>query len=667
MNIIKKSLASLALLATALLCGSCDDRWDNDDVTGTKSQTLWEVISSRSELSEFKNILATSGYDELLQSAGTYTVLAPVNDAVRAIDDATSHLSELPAAHIALLEYNKAALDTMQYLSMYSGKKIALDSMQLTTEEVVCRNGILRFAHYAASTQNNIYEQLLLLADDYKMARFIVELGDSVMDMDKSVQIGLDPNTNLPIYDTVMMFSNPLFDRIPINDNDSLVSLVLLDDETFDALTQKYWPYLKQHNGQNRDASYTTTFKIDSALTTQVAASEVVCDMVCYLQDAAIGAPSYTSTHGIRINMSGANVSRKIALANGNIQIASGVKVPLKNNKIKDVYIQGEDYYYTNDDYIYKRVIPTAMYGYDAVLCGVDTMRSYSAYYLKTDTLADGTLYSHKTDSVVRVTTPSSKYTRYAYNGTTLSKDYPMTNTAKGGSILGYKADLFSCRYRIYWRSVDDRPHHCNPDTLCVDYDKYVENPNYPCGGVIRNIQKLYLSQPGDYELEYNSNQDAGDFVLNMTSNNIFNSTYKNYRCMAGYDPDATADEIGKANNFARLGVNAGVGVGNSLYETPLIWCQTASYNSSNGVYYSGIIGVSVNESYRVNERTGKPIAVPKDQFLCLYNGTATLFVTNAPFNQSVTSTPSYTAPLPFGSIYVDYIHFVPVIEDEDE
>jgi hypothetical protein len=65
MNIIQKSLASIALLTTALLCGSCDDRWDDQDVSGTRSQTLWEVISKRSDLSEFSNLLQEAGYDEV--------------------------------------------------------------------------------------------------------------------------------------------------------------------------------------------------------------------------------------------------------------------------------------------------------------------------------------------------------------------------------------------------------------------------------------------------------------------------------------------------------------------------------------------------------------------------------------------------------------------------
>jgi hypothetical protein len=548
----------------------------------------------------------------------------------------------------------------MKYLTMSSGKKVVLDSMKLESEEVVCRNGILRLAHYATGRQSNIYEALEGLADEYKMARFILSLGDSVMDMSKSVQKGLDPVTNKPIYDTVMMFTNPLFDRIPINEDDSLVSLVLLDDETFDALTQKYWPYLKQNDGKHPESTYASTLKIDSAATTVMAQREVVCDMTCSVEHAA--AQDYVSTAGVRLNMTNATVSRTIPTSNGSIQIASGVTVRLRDNKIKDVYVQGQDYYATNETYVFTRVTPTAMGGYDVVLCGADTMRTYKAYYVATDTLADGTLAHHMTDSIITV----SSTTNYGYYGTSFaSNTYPQLNYAKAGSYLAYKASLFSCRYNIYWRSVDDRPGHCKPDTACVDYDKYLENPNYPCGGVLRNVQKLYLSQPGDDVLAYNSDQTTGDFVLNYAPNNLFNSTYKNYRCMAGYDPEATDDEIGKKGNFARLGINAGVGVGNSLYETPLIWCQTASPDQST-VYYSGIVGVSSNTNYKVNEKTGKPTAVPKDVFLCLYQGEASLFVTNAPFNQTNTTTPSASKVQPHGSIYLDFIHFVPVI-DEDE
>ncbi len=654
MNNIKKRFIFLMGVAVAVFGGSsCDDQWDDEEVSGSRSQTIWEVISLYPELNSFREALTRGGYDALLQSSGAYTVLAPVSQAMQAVPD--SLWEEVPGSHIALLEYNKAMLDTMTYLTMYNGKMIVLDSMKLTQEEVVCRNGILRFSGFASERQPNVYERLYDLAEENDMAAFILSLGDSVMDMDRSVQTGLDPVTNTPVYDTIYKYYNPLFERIPLNDNGALISLVLLDNETFAALSDKYWPYLKQHNGEHREVDYVSTLKIDSAKTTLVARTELVCDLTCRLKDANPGSKTFRSIGGIELDMSGAILPEDSVwmVSNGNIRLAKNVNIRIKDNKIKDVYIQGEDYYATNENYVFTRIVPSAMGGRDVVLCGADTMRTYAAYYV--DSLGN------MTDSVIFKHISSN----YGYVGTSFSSNgNPQLNYAKGGSYLAYKAPLFSCSYKIYWRSVDDRAHHCAPDTTAVNYPKYLENKNYPCGGVLRNVQKLYLSQPGDLPLAYNNAETVGDFVLNCSPNNIFNSTFKNYRCMAGYDPDADlVSEVGKNGGFARLGVNAGYALDDPSYETPLIWCETAKIDQTS-VFYTGIVGVSTNERFAINQKTGKPTSIPKDIFYCMYEGDATVFVTNAPFNQTNTTTPSASKVQPHGSIYLDYIHFVPDIDE---
>lgn len=654
MNNIKKRFIFLMGVAIAVMGGSgCDDRWDDEDVSGTRSKTIWEVISSRAELSNFRESLARGNYDAVLQSSGAYTVLAPVNEAMQMVPD--SLWEEVPGSHIALLEYNKAALDTMTYLSMYNGKSVFLDSMKLTQEEIVCRNGILRFSGFASERQPNVYERLYDLAAENDMAAFILSLGDSVMDMERSVQTGLDPVTNAPVYDTVYKYYNPLFDRIPLNDDKALISLVLLDNETFAALVDKYWPYVKQHNGQHRESTYATTFKIDSAKTTQVARTELVCDLTCYLENAQLGNEKFISTGGVELDMANAVLPTDSVwmVSNGNIRWAKGVNIRMKDNKIKDVYVQGEDYYATNENYVFTRIVPSAMGGRDVVLCGADTMRTYAAYYV--DSLGN------MTDSVIFKTISS----RYGYVGTSFSSNgNPQLNYAKGGSYLAYKAQLFSCNYKIYWRSVDDRAHHCAPDTTAVNYPEYQKNKNYPCGGVLRNIQKMYLSQPGDYPLAYNGAETVGDFVLNCTANNIFNGTYKNFRCLVGYDPKADlAEEVGQKGNFARMGINAGFGVDDPSYETPLVWCRTVTPDQKS-IFYSGITDVSTNDRFAINQRTGKPTSIPKDIFYCMYAGEASIFVTNAPFNQTNTTTPSASKVQPHGSIYLDYIRFVPDIDE---
>ncbi len=659
----------LMSLAVALTFCGCQDTWDDEDVSGSRSLTLWDVISTRSELSSFAGVLKSNGYDQLLASSGTYTVLAPVNTAIANIPD--SLLSTVPASHIALLEYNKAELSQLVYLTMMNNKMIVLDSLHLNQEEIICRNGVLRFATYGYAETPNIYEHLLSLRGSYKMADFIISLGDSVMDMELSQQVGIDENNNI-VYDTVMKYYNPLFDYVPLNDNDSLVSLVLLEDNTFDALVAKYWPYLRQHSGVNRDPMAQVS-KIDSAATDYVSKFELCKDLVCYLHDAQQGS-DYVSTGGIVLTMDTAKIEKVISAANGNIQVASSVGIKIKDNKVKDVYIEAEDYYVTNETYTHTRVNIHARGGYDVVVTGADTLVRYYQLIPAGTVIAEG-------DTVLNDSIVLKSQSEVLPISTT------QVNFSAGGSYIGLKANLFACKYKIYMRSVDDLANHYNPDTLALDYaqwkdsvlaiDSFRVNPNYPIGGVLRHVQKMYISQPGDYPLEFNNSATAGGFVLNCYPNNPFSGTYKNYRCMAPYDPAAiTTNAAGRrdytaintASHFARLGINAGFAVDDYDYESPMIWCQTAvpgvTVVGDGTAYYTGIVGVLTNEQERYNANTGNPILIPNDIFLNGYAGEATVFVTNAPFNLNNNTSGSSNSRQPHGCILLDYIHFVPQIDE---
>ncbi len=672
MNIFLKHFKSIALgMAAVASFGSCSDTWEADGVSGTKSDDLWTVISQQSELSEFATALKNVNYDELLQSDGVFTVLAPTNSAMKAV--ASADFDSVPGSHIILLEYNKSMLDTMTTIVAYNGKQTNLSEVNLDATEIVCRNGILRIANTAVGHRLNIFEQLNLLKTEYKMAQFIIDQGDSIMDMTQSIQVGIDAN-NRPIYDTVMVYSNPILDVVPINNNDSTVNMVLLADSTFERLEALYWNYYKQNNGLNPQPAY-NQYKIDTAATTIAADSALVTDLVFYAANSQVGETYFTSTKGIRVKMK-AGIAQTVEACNGNLFVAGDVHIRMAGNKIKPVYVEGEDYINYSSEYIYTRVNMNARGQRDVVLCGTDTLRPYQRYVL-----------DEQGQVTTEVETVRNASTRYGYYGTSFaSNTYPQVNTTRGGSYLGYSAPLYSCDYKVYMRSVDDRPTHVNPDTLCVDYEKYLADANYPCGGVIRNYQKLYFAQPGDYPISYLDDYENSDFLINYNYNNCFIPTQRQYCCMVAYNPDAfeegefeTAstdrleEVLGATNNFKHLGINAGYGVDNPDCEFPLVWCQTpnqssmsAAVRTSGSLYYSGVTGICPNNenTYLAN---GRPLKIKKDIFRCFYQGNACVYVTSGVFNISNTSNPSIGSIQPHGSIYLDYIRFEPVIEYDDE
>ncbi len=708
MNYFKyKIVALMTVVGLVFGATSCKDE-GYEDVSGTASQTLWEVISSRSDLKSFSKVLKQYGYDELLASSGTFTVLAPSDASMSGLAD--SLLSEVPSAHIANFGYNKTELSNMNYLSMIDGRMVLLSDMNLTDTEIVCRNGFLRFAQEsgnARSKQSNIYELLISIANDSlsdynDMARFIVSLGDSVMDSDKSVQVGVDPDSNLPIYDTVMTYYNPLFEYVPLNDNDSLVSLVLVDDSTWLALQNRYWRYMRQHvdasgddglRDPSKDMDYGYGAKFDTVATDYVTRFQLVRDLTCSYEgatrSASVNNPGtvnevYRSRTGIEITMDYAVVADTLKAANGRIERASGVKIKLANNRIKDVYVEGEDYYFTNENYVATLVDPTFSGSRYVKTYGIDSLRGYTRYVL--DSLGNRAKCLDGTDSTEYV--PAQL--RYVYNTSQYS------GALYGGSVLGYKVNLFSCNYRVQWRHVvpgGQGSNYCNPDTLDVNYANYVENANWPIGGVMRHIQKMYLSQPGDNPLEYSSDYSTSDFVKNPYPSTSYSVDRVWYRCMTDYDTTAVISSSAKTDQVSsagpikwyRMGVNAGYGLDDPTFETRLVWCETAKDHasgvininpdtgeaSSDAVYTSGITKVSADVKWNPTANNDAMYGVkaarrvPRDIFMCLYNGEATVFVTSNPFGTDNASGKATLAGLK-GSIFLDYIHFIPVIDEDD-
>lgn len=675
----------LAALALLLFGGSsCSDE-GYEDVNGTASQDLWEVIQSRPELSKFAAAIRQQGYDELLTSSGNFTVLAPVNDYMSSLS--AEEVAETPAAQIALFSYNQTALAGKKYLTMSNGKQLILANQNLTSEEIVCRNGFLRFASPSADAyrpnMDNVYEALVKLADEYEEAAFITGMGGYVMDMNASVQIGIDETTHQPIYDTVMVYYNPFFESIPLNDNEAQMSLLLLDNDSWHALQAKYWPYFKQNSGLFEDQNSAGYDKVlcgalDSAATDIAVCTELVRDLSCTLEGAQLR-PSvhnvnrhvYESMYGIEITMDSATIERIIPVCNGEIKVCNDVMIHLYQNKIKDLYIEGEDYYYSNETY--KATLVDSRFSGSRYVktYGIDSLRMYDRYVL--DSLGNRMKALDGKDSIEHVAAAR----RYVYNTSQFAN-------AWGGSVFGYKAQLFACDYKIQWRHVvpnqgSGDANYVNPDTLCVDYDKYLENPNYPCGGVVRHIQKMYFSQPGEAPLQYNPSIGNADFVLHPTSNNPYSPTYNAYLCMTDYDPEAVissgvTDEVGNGNGstktppviWKRMGINAGVGVDDPTFETPLIWCESYRINhaADPAVYTSGIKGIHKSLTDRPNPADGRPTLIPRDIFRSFYAGEATVFVTGNPFGiaNAQPKADNYLGT----SIFLDYIHFIPQIGEDE-
>lgn len=612
---LKNILRVSGLLAmSGSLMMSCNDQWDDHTQIKEKelSGNVYDAIVSNADLSIFSKMLVETGYDKVLAGNKTYTVFAPDNNALQeydawgTVEDSLMH-RDIVRNHIALLAYRAEELESN--LMMVNGKSLLLESVQLGDEETLCANGILRIASNVVLPKDNLYEIISKEKDNYEMAAIIYNAGDSVMDPTKSIQLGVDATTGLPVYDTIWMYQNPYLDSIAIHNEDSLYKLVLLENENFKAIQKKYTKYMYQLND---DA--------DSTLTYAAAAQSLVYDLICqYESDSAEFVSAAT---GVKLEVT-ETPSEEIIASNGKVlKFQSGVNVRIKNNKIKEVIIQGEDYLRTrSNDHTFVRLREHAMGGRDVMFIGRALIPAATSSWVVNDTI-DGrdTTYTH--------TYPSGDK---AFSYTSATNDGSLARCGKDiNSYLEYRPHLYSCSYEVYWMSNNDIAGHYAGDTLDFDFDP--NESNKPCASVYRCVMKMYIGEEGK-NLVYgvdNAGVSGTGYIANYKKNG-------SAKVMAGI-PAADIDL-----KTPVPGVNAGV-IG---MEQQLIW-----YGASEPYQ---ALGSPI--AFRYDPKL--PMRPAKDYLNIKNECDIDIFVTNSPEADD-------GADQNNGMMFLDYIRFVPVIAEDE-
>lgn len=596
------------LVASGSLMMGCVDQWD--DHTDVKDKNLssgiYEAIQRNADLSVFNQMLIETGYDVVLSDEkASFTVFAPNNDALSqynnfgTAEDSILH-RDIVRNHIAMLSYSKDELG--ENLMMLNGKSLILENIALDQEETLCLNGILRVASNVVLPELNIYEYLTANKDNFMMAAIIYNAGDSVMDPDKSIQLGVDRETGLPYYDTVWMYKNPYLDSLDVACEDSLFTLVLLEDDNFKKIQKKYAKYMYQLDDDE-----------DSTLTYAAAAQSLVYDLICNYQ---VGTSSQlvSAATGVKVDVAEGTLVSETSASNGKVlRYAEGVNIRLKDNKIKEVIIEGEDYIRTRSvDHTYIRLRDHASGGRDVMFTGRALVKAGVSSWTVTEE-----------DTTYTVTYPSGDK---AFSYTSATNDGSLQRCGKDiNSYLEYRPHLYSCYYEVYWMSNNDIPAHYAGDTLDLDFDP--ADPNKPCASVYRCVMKMYIGEEGK-SLIYGGEDGTSGVIRNYKKNG-------SGKVMAGIP----VEMINESKPVP--GMNAGV----LNSEQQLIWYGAAEPYHALGTPLA----------FRYDPKF--PQRPPKDYLKIERECDIDIFVTNSPEAKEASDQNN-------GMIFLDYIRFVPVIDE---
>jgi uncharacterized surface protein with fasciclin (FAS1) repeats len=447
-----KYIFILPLLAISFIMTGCyENTWESHVANDTYSKyNLSEAIAQKSELSTFYKILKKTGYDQLLTSGNSFTVFAPKNEAWATID--TTNAAQLMKVVSTLIVYKSFFTDSpdlYKSLKSINGKNIFYNpasktfngaSIDTTANNCNLRaaNGVIHETDKVVELRNNIWEYLSTKTTN-KQYQYIDSLNQKTMDLTKSIAVG---NVNgKTIYDTIWTNVNNFLKSYPIDNEDSLYTYVVLENDGFDALYTKYKNYFQM----------TTAAKTDSATKFNV------CQDFVFKGNLDITKfDTLTNVDGVKVPVKNVVIKDSYVTSNGRVYVVSDLSIPLKN-KIKPIKIEGEKFNRAADaNYVFTRYKLWASGQRDIAMAGGETQTI--------DTLIRRTTGAR--DSIISRT--------FFLNSNLVS------NTAN--FYIEYKAKVNSTDYDVYYVAYDD---NANDADSTYRYSVY------------KVIQKLFVSMPG--------------------------------------------------------------------------------------------------------------------------------------------------------------------------
>ncbi|HVF96772.1 MAG TPA: fasciclin domain-containing protein [Flavisolibacter sp.] len=318
---------------------TCTKKWEEHNATtdAALENNLFEAVSKTANLGKFTELLVKSGYDKVIQSSKNYTVWAPTDAALQSLSPAviadSAQLRQFVGNHIS----NQSILaGGVQRLRMLNGKYIAIgpttfDSATIVTPNRYASNGILHVIDKYVPRLDNTWEQVLKnTADAPLMRNFLLSLNRVVFDPTKATQIGTDPNTGLPVYDTASgaVIRNAFLDTVMnVSDEATEYTMILLTDNAYTTEFNKLSPWFK-------------TSSPDS--TNRLTGYWLVKDLVFKGAYTAAQLPdTLISQYGVKVPLNKSAITASYRTSNGVVHVMNQVNFAL-SNKFPPIIIQGE-------------------------------------------------------------------------------------------------------------------------------------------------------------------------------------------------------------------------------------------------------------------------------------------------------------------------------------
>lgn len=356
MTLLKLKYKTLLFVILAMGLVSCSNSWDDREDNGDANlnHTLSEAITNTAETAEFGKLLAQTGYDKILAASKTYTVFAPTNDAMKAVDPAilnnAESLKKFVENHIALTSFSSVRKVAEEKIQMLSAKYLtfkgstAIGDATIVKADQYAANGVFHIVNKALAPKLNIWEYVNSTKGSLAMSAYLLYLKEfSIYEEDKKAKENAQPG-----FLADSLSNSYLRNVYNLNNEKNSYTLFLMEDAGYNAEVAKMAPYLiKPTNKPDTDSTaiYSKYFTVrDMAFPKAYTKSELPVKL--------------TSRFGVEFDVDKTQiVGEPIVLSNGIVYIMKKVDVDL-SKRLVPTKIEGEDnttfYNGTRDKILYR-------------------------------------------------------------------------------------------------------------------------------------------------------------------------------------------------------------------------------------------------------------------------------------------------------------------------
>lgn len=263
---MKHLTKTVLLTALALMLFSCNQTWEDHYKAQNEAlseKRLMELINEQPDLSLFASMLKKTGYDKVLSANQVYTVWAPDNTALAAVD--TSNMGEVNRIvrnHIARFSHPSSGVQNAA-VNMLNGKNVhflhvegeyIFGDRKLIESDLTVGNGILHVIDGTVTYYPNIWEYLGSAANVDSLRNYMYSFEEYYFDEENSLIIGTNDSGQI-LYDSIIIYSNLLFDYLgELNNEDSLYTVIFPDNQAWTEVYDTISSYFKYSGSVSTDS-----------------------------------------------------------------------------------------------------------------------------------------------------------------------------------------------------------------------------------------------------------------------------------------------------------------------------------------------------------------------------------------------------------------------------